>query len=128
MISTAKVAEYRLAAELLARGAVPLWPSSPELPYDIVVASRSRAIRIQVKGTEQTGKQVRVQTKMKDRGSERRYTKADIDILAVYLVAYDAWYFIPVEKVSARGITIRPGDKRCRWERYAKAWAYVGVA
>ena len=51
-IDIGAVSEHRFAAELLARGAMPSWPSSQQQPYDLIVDVPSGRYRVQVKGTE----------------------------------------------------------------------------
>jgi uncharacterized protein YneR len=113
-----KVAEYVLAAELLKRGYTPCWPSSAHAPYDIVLATRHGAIRVQVKGTVTSGKRIAVSCR---KMPKERYTINDTDVIAVYLTSEKLWYFIPVEVDVPTSIyfTRKPD---CRWARYQEAW------
>lgn len=120
-ISEGKVAEYFLAGHLLAHGVVPLWPSSQVEPYDMVINQNGRAVRIQVKGTEQSGKTISMAIKTQ-RG---RYTKRDADVIAIYLFSVGLWYFLPVEKIRTIGVTIKLDSPKCRWKKYKEAWGVI---
>jgi hypothetical protein len=115
-----KVAEYVLAAKLLEFGYTPCWPSSAQAPYDLVLASRHGALRIQVKGAGSDRDVVSVSCKKEPRAV---YTKDDTDIVAVYLLHTDLWYLIPVEAHIPTTLRIRPGSPSCRWLRYQEAWS-----
>lgn len=59
--------------------------------------------------------------------TERRagvpYTCGEIDFLVAYIFAVDAWYIFPVSVIETRkGVSLRPGSKRSRFERYRQAW------
>jgi hypothetical protein len=121
-IDAGKVAEYRLAAELLDRNIVPLWPSSEMYPYDLVADTGANRHRIQVKGTKQTGSSVSVDCRMKTGKRRRKYTKKDTDFIVLHIFEFKAWYVIPVEKVQTGEVTVRPGNPDCKWAKYMSAW------
>lgn len=104
-----------MAAELLERGVVPFWPSAHDAPYDLLVAPRSRAIKIQVKGSDRADGSVTVKT---ERG---RYTTEDADVVAIYWACVDAWYFIPTSKDIPTTANLR------KWDKYLDSWHLVGV-
>lgn len=127
MISTSKVAEYKLAAGLLERGLLPLWPSTAECSFDLAVASATRILRVQVKGTDSVGPVVQVTTQMKQGSRRVRYTKKDVDVMAIYVTAEDLWYFIPVKSTHPMTTRIKPFSTKCRWSRYRNAWRILGA-
>ena len=127
MVSTSKVAEYKLAAALLERGLLPLWPSTAECSFDLAVASASRILRVQVKGTKAIGPTIKVTTAMIKAGKPSRYTKDDIDVLAIYLSVEDLWYFIPVKTSHPRTTSLKPFNRNCPWAGYQEAWRYLGA-
>lgn len=95
-------------------------PFGPDTRYDFIVDSGSRLSRIQVKSVRAdggSGFQVACHySKM------RPFTASDIDLLAAYIIAHDAWYIIPVSAFApAVSIGIRPGS-RGRFESYREAW------
>lgn len=87
----------------------------------MVIDQNGKAVRIQVKGTERTGKSINMSIKTQ-RG---RYKKSDADVIAIYLFSVGAWYFIPVEELRTIGITIKPDSPKCKWKRYKEAWGVV---
>lgn len=125
LIDSGKVAEYRLATELLGRDIIPLWPSSAHLPYDIVITHGHRAVKIQVKGTTQDPKRIDLRLTCKSR--DRAYTPEDVDIFAIYIEKLDLFYFIPVKNLrGAKNILIQPLRASCRWRKYQAAWKRLG--
>lgn len=120
-ISRGDVAEYLFAAAALDRGMVPCWPSTDAQPYDIILDTGSSQLRIQVKGTTKMGSSVHVPLIMRQGKKTRKYTKKDIDFLALYLFEYKAWYIFPVSVIKS-SVTLKPGSPRCRWTSYLSAW------
>ncbi len=123
-ISKGDVSEYLFAAALLDRGMVPCWPSTDAQPYDIVVDTGKVRYRVQVKGTTKVGTSVHVPLVMRQGKKTRKYTKKDIDFVALYLFEYEAWYVFPVAVVRS-SVTVKPGSSRCRWRPYLNAWSLL---
>ncbi len=98
-------------------------------PYDLIVESNSRLMRVQVKSvftTNRWGYSVTVARNRQRRHGEQ-YTAQEIDFLAAYVVVHDAWYILPVaEVVGIDHIRLYPDGTRRRdggrYEKYREAW------
>src|ERR1044072_7282724 len=107
----------------MARGGMSNWPSSQMHPYDLIVDTGKHRYRVQVKGSEIKRDKVSFQFRMKSgRGSRRQYSKADTDFVVLYLFHHDIWYVFPVDEVRT-GVTVQPGSPKCKYKKYADAWA-----
>ncbi len=101
-------------------------PYGERSAYDFVVDCGGALRRVQVKSVGLAyGGAYRVASGS-GRSSKRAYTRADIDVLAAYVIPEDTWYLIPVGAFTpVKSIHLRPGSKR-RFERYREAWWVVG--
>lgn len=120
-IDHGKVAEYAFASELLARGVTPNWPSSQNLPYDMIADTGSARHRVQVKGTIKSGQVIDVQFMCQDGKKKRRYRKDEVDFIALHIRAFETWYIFPVDDIET-GARIKPGDETCKYNIYREAW------
>ena len=117
------VAEYALATELLKRGYMPHWPSGGAASYDLVVDVNRTAVRIQVKSTVQD-KNIRLRLV----SGEKMYTKSHADLLLLWVDAFKTWYVIPIKKIRAKFISLKPRSPRCKWAPYKEAWHLLETA
>lgn len=95
----AELAFIQKAADL---GLMVSKPCGDSFPYDLIVQSGGRLLRIQVKScftSKRRGYSVNL-GKRTDR-TTTRYTENEIDFLAVYIVPHDVWYVIPVQAAQA---------------------------
>jgi hypothetical protein len=98
-------------------------------PYDVIIEENGRVFRIQVKSvftTQRWGYSIAV-ARMRQHKPILRYSADEIDFIAAYVVAHDAWYIIPVAEIgSLAHIRLYPeGTKRYdggRFEKYREAW------
>ena len=98
-------------------------------PYDVIIEENGRVFRIQVKSvftTQRWGYSIAV-ARMRQHKPIVRYSADEIDFIAAYVVAHDAWYIIPVAELgSLAHIRLYPeGTKRYdggRFENYREAW------
>lgn len=119
------VAEYAFAAQALARGLTPNWPSVETQPYDMICAAPDGLYKVQVKGSQTKGPVIRINVRKKAGGRHTgAYAHTDFDLLAVHLFEYDLWYIIPIDKVKA-DMRIRPADPACKWHRFKEAWTLL---
>tara|TARA_R110000824_G_scaffold42464_1_gene125026 strand:- start:131 stop:529 length:399 start_codon:yes stop_codon:yes gene_type:complete len=117
-------------AEAMKRGLHVLEPRGDFLPYDVLVENRHGGlIRVQIKGTtyKQKGKieTYRVTaSKGKTRTGKHVITKADADVLAVYVAPEDSWFHIPVEHLSGASVHLRPTIKESKgqYQVWLSAW------
>ena len=95
----------------------------------MIIEENGRLFRIQVKSvftTSRWGYSVCV-TRKRYQKSGVAYSPHEIDFIAAYVVAHDAWYIIPVAEVAnLTNIRLYPeGAKRAdgaHFEKYREAW------
>ena len=95
-------------------------------PYDLVVRSGQRFSKVQVKacGFMACG-HYRVNAERSQRGRSIAYTADEIDFLAVYIIAEDTWFIIPVRAFTPlRSFPLYPRGTPDggRFEQYREAW------
>jgi hypothetical protein len=98
-------------------------------PYDVVIEENGRLFRIQVKSVFTTcrwGYSVSVARNRQHRPIVP-YSAQEIDFIAAYVVAHDAWYIVPVAAIAGLAhIRLYPeGAKRqdgAHFEQYRDAW------
>jgi PD-(D/E)XK endonuclease len=104
-------------------------PYGDSEPYDLIVEHNGRVFRIQVKSvftTSRWGYSVSV-ARNRQHKPIVPYSAQEIDFLAAYVVAHDAWYIVPVaELANLSHIRLYPeGAKRqdgALFEKYRDAW------
>jgi len=117
-------------AEAMRRDLNVLEPRGDFLPYDVLVENKHGGlIRVQIKGT--TYKQKRkidtyriTASKGKTRTGKHMITKADADVLAVYVAPADSWFHIPVEYLTGAAVHLRPTIKESKgqYQVWLDAW------
>jgi hypothetical protein len=107
-------------------------PYGDSLPFDFVVASAGRLLRVQVKSAfTHSRRGFMIHVGFRARGQRHTaYTADDIDFFAAYVVAYDAWYIIPVSAIAGcKYIRVYPDGVRKRncgaFENYREAWHLI---
>ncbi len=98
-------------------------------PYDVIIEENGRVFRIQVKSvftTNRWGYTVTV-ARRAYHGPSVLYSAQEIDFIAAYVVAHDAWYIIPISELgTTKQLHLYPeGTKRTdagRFEKYREAW------
>lgn len=79
------ISEYETMADLVRQGFVPCQPIMPTSPFDIVAVKDDVTYKIQVKSGVFEGNRITVLfRKQYGEASERRYTKEEVDYVAVY--------------------------------------------
>jgi hypothetical protein len=124
-IDPGKVSEYAFTSEALKRDLVPCWPSTAMYPFDLVVASASRAHRVQIKATERIGHTIPVTAHKTVNGKAAKYTKEDVDFVVVHVVKLNLFYVIPIRMIKNFEIRLKPEDPRCPYARYKEAWSLL---
>jgi hypothetical protein len=107
-------------------------PYGDSLPFDFVVMAGGRWLRIQVKSTF-TSKRCGHTIHVGRRGKgwwHRPYAADKIDFFAAYVVAYNAWYIVPVSAIGTNvSIRVYPdGSKKRdggRFEQFREAWHFI---
>jgi len=122
------IAELIFVVKAASMGFAVSKPYGDSEPYDVVVEANGRLFRIQVKSvftTSRWGYSVSVARKRQQK--QAQYSAQEIDFVAAYVVAHDAWYIIPVAEIaSLTNIRLYPeGAKRqdgALFEKYRDAW------
>jgi hypothetical protein len=104
-------------------------PYGDSEPYDLVIEENGRLLRIQVKSvftTARWGYCIAVAHHALHHPMVQ-YSAQEIDFIAAYVVAHDAWYVVPVAEIASLGhIRLYPeGAKRqdgAYFEKYREAW------
>jgi hypothetical protein len=104
-------------------------PYGDSLPFDFVVASAGRLLRVQVKSAfshKRRGFQINLGFRARA-PQYSRYTARDIDFFALYVVTYDTWYIIPISAAAnATYARVYPDGVRKQncgaFEQYREAW------
>jgi hypothetical protein len=104
-------------------------PYGDSEPYDLIVEQNGRVFRIQVKSVFTTSRWGYSVSVARNRAHKPivPYSAQEIDFLAAYVVAHDAWYIIPVAEIATLShIRLYPeGAKRqdgALFEKYRDAW------
>ncbi|MGH9581036.1 MAG: group I intron-associated PD-(D/E)XK endonuclease [Terriglobales bacterium] len=106
------------------RGLTVAHPYGDLAPYDFIVDAGGTLKRVQVRllSDPEHGSTV---GSGHGRGQRKPYTKAEIDVLAVYAAQTPAWYLIPVEAFAGiRRLRLAPHlpHGRGKFEKWRDAW------
>jgi PD-(D/E)XK nuclease superfamily protein len=131
------IAEAAITAEAVKLGYVVLRPFPEGRRYDLVIDTGARLVRVQCK-SGRLKKAVIVVTLATCRHTPHRryvrtrYTREDIDGVAVYCPELDRCYFLPIEEVSGRsGIHLRVGpaaNGQCAAINFAEQYRFGAIA
>jgi hypothetical protein len=117
-------AEYLFASEALKLGFLPLWPSTEAVPFDMQLLKDGRTTTIQVKTCRRaTRGAYRAGIKRAaSRKGGRAYKISDVDFVAVYCMADEAWYIFPTSLVRLE-MRLKPFElASCKYKAYYEAW------
>ncbi len=118
--------EIAFQAKALALGLSVAKPNGDNQPFDFIVTTRlGKMLRVQVKSAWTCLRRrfmVRLQRYL---GREKR---GDVDMFAVYVAPYDAWYILPPEAIPGSGYPrfypSVPGS-RAMTEQYRNRWSLI---
>jgi PD-(D/E)XK nuclease superfamily protein len=90
--------------------------------YDFVVETGGRFLRVQVKST--SNRRRKLYACAIQGTARRRYTPAEIDFFAIYVIPADSWYIIPIEVASRvkYAIGLSPDNSLSPNDCYKEAW------
>ena len=120
--------EARFTAEALARGFDVMEPVGDYLPYDrLVLNSRRETFNVQIKGTphQQRGKQsFKLIAAPGKSGTKVLLSPDEVDVFAAYVAPANAWYLIPVDKLTAKSVSLSPlnDSSVAKYEPFRDAW------
>lgn len=105
-------------------------PLGDSLPYDVVIESGHRMLRIQVKSSFSSNRAaycIALAPHLKT--GYHVYTPEEIDFLVAYVVCHDSWYIIPANALGTyQSVRLYPaGSKRKagRFEEFREAWHLI---
>ena len=123
MKTTNKLGDYAesvLISKCLELGLGVSKPYSDDSRYDIITDRNSVLNRVQVKSTN-TVKSDSIKSPhyeiIMSRDWKERYTKGEIDLMALYIVPEDDWYIIPIDQVKVKKFYVTIGVDS-RWNKY----------
>ncbi len=120
--------ELKFMTEAAARGLVAIRPHGDFARYDAVVEGRGAFRRVQVKSTDfrnRFGAYCCNTTGSRNHRATRRYSRRQVDFLALYVIPEDAWYIIPIDALNGRlSVLLYPHrkSKRSLFEHFREAW------
>lgn len=91
---------FQLAATL--RGLTVSKPPADSSPYDFIVDTGKKLLRVQVKSTRHRDSQHRYNFNLKTGNADRAYTAAQVHFFALYIVELDLFYIIPQALLRGR--------------------------
>src|SRR5271166_3551147 len=103
-------------------------PYGDSRPYDFVVESGARMLRVQVKSAFTSYRRCyQVPSTSRNLGGRHTYTASEIDFIAAYVFPLDAWYIIPVAAIGTRQMIKLDPNRACKratvtYERFREAW------
>jgi PD-(D/E)XK nuclease superfamily protein len=102
-------------------------PYGDSLPFDFVLGTGKRMLRMQVKTAFSNSRRGFLIHAGFGGSKHTPYTAEDIDFIAAYVAPYEAWYIIPVGAIGTYpSIRVYPDGCRKlgsgRFERYRDAW------
>jgi len=115
-------AELAFMSKAVALGFTVCRPYGDNHLFDFLVfAPLNRISRVQVKSCWSFNHAYQLNS---HRAHYRRYRAADLDFIIGYVVPYDAWYVIPLDRVIKPMIALFPHVPRSRgkYERFREAW------
>jgi PD-(D/E)XK endonuclease len=104
-------------------------PLGDNEPFDFILNTGHRLWRVQVKSTYHMRKTYSFRTTRADVGRKcRRYSAADVDVLAAWVMPLDVWYIIPVQAFATRtAVAVYPHRENYpgQFEAFREAWCLL---
>lgn len=111
---------FQLAATL--RGLTVSKPHGDNSPYDFILDTGKKLLRIQVKSTRHKDAQGRFNFNLNTGVSSRAYTASEVHFFALYVVEIDAFYIIPQALLRGyKTLKITPNGK---FEIFKNNWTF----
>lgn len=87
-------------------------PFGDNSKYDLIVDDGLELKRVQVKSTSRKDKSGGMDCYnclvCSGRNSKEKYSKNDIDYVAIYIIPENTWYLIPVEQITGKTVKLYP--------------------
>jgi hypothetical protein len=101
--------------------------------YDVIIESPSGLYRVQVKSTlfKRRGcyECLCFWSRVGKKRVAKPYRRGEVDFIAAYVVAEDAWFIIPVGELRGMSLYLPPKERvgRSRYGRFHEAWGLLGA-
>jgi len=101
--------------------------------YDVIVESATGLYRVQVKSTlfRRRGcyECLCFWSRVGKKRVAKRYRRGEVDFVAAYVVAEDAWFIIPVAEIRTTSLYLPPKARvaKSRYGKYHEAWDLLGA-
>lgn len=121
-----QLAEALFQYEAICKNLIISKPFGDNSKYDFIVDNSKTLFKVQVKSTctkrDNGGYQIKASYGSKT--AKTKYTKEDIDILAVLVTDLKIWYFVPVKELSSPVIDVFPERKNSKgkYEKFKDNW------
>ena len=115
---------FMLQAKL--NGLKVLTPISASSVYDVVIHNQKEFIRVQIKSTSDLEKRSNCYKFNICRGkaSNLKYESFDIDYFALYIIALEIFYIIPIDELKVKTVRVYPSKKH-KYNKYINAWGLL---
>lgn len=126
-----KISEHMFIARALGEGFVISIPSAENIPYDVIIDSNKKLMKVQVKSSARPNKISRLRGPVykvtcSKSISKNAYAEDDAHFVAVHLQDIDVWYLLPIRKVLDKTSLLLYPDapiKRDPLRRYKNNWS-----
>ena len=118
-------AELQSMAKASKQGFRVFRPWGDSARYDVVVETRGRFIRVQVKSTTCQRSQGFYVCSARPSTSRKVYRRGEFDFLAIYVIPEDLWYILPAKLiVGGKRSTVHlfTASPKSRYLPYKEAW------
>ena len=115
-----KWAELRFMLRATELGLRVTKPWGDNSPYDLVIETSGRFLRVQVKCTRfRRGRSYKCHLD----SNGHAYSPDQVDFIAAYIIPTDTWYILPIRATNAQpDILLTPHNTRSKYEKYKEAW------
>jgi len=95
-------------------------PWGDNSPYDLVIETSGRFLRVQVKCTRfRRGRSYKCHLD----SNGHAYTPDQIDFIAAYIIPTDTWYILPIRATKGqKDLVLSPHLKQSKYKTYEEAW------
>lgn len=120
------IGEAALVLKAIKNGFRVLTPFINTLPYDVVLDNYTRFIKIQVKTSKTLAKgykhRIAFRFSTTHNIAKNLYDASEVDFFAFYIVNLDIFYFIPINKINYKTLTLFPFDETNKFNEFKDNW------
>lgn len=99
-------------------------PFGDNAKYDLIVDDGFELKRVQVKSTSRkdtsSGMDCYNCLVCSGKDSKQKYSKVDVDYVAIYIIPEDVWYLIPIDEIGGKTVKLYPhrDSQRNTYEKF----------